>query len=69
LRPKSDVVVTMYTVRRDGMDWRCLGNLPSTPDNASTYDNHFFGLCWLPNGKEISFIYHDKLWKTSADLP
>jgi hypothetical protein len=67
LFPKSDLLVALYTVRRDDTGWRCLGSLPSTNDNEGTFDNRNFRLRWVPGGKQISFVFQDKLWKVNAE--
>jgi hypothetical protein len=66
VRSKSNRVVALYTVRRDGSDWHYLGTMPSTDDNDRTYGDRCFRLRWLPSGQQVSFIYHDTLWKVDA---
>ena len=64
LRPTPHPIVELRTSCLDGSDVHEIGHLDAPKTREDPRPEH---LQWLPDGKQLSFIYKDRLYTVPAD--
>ena len=66
----ADPVVSegIWVSRADGQGMHELGHVPPLPDAGGQHVDQIYGPEWLPDGKQVSFIYKKMLYVVPAEI-
>jgi len=65
---KPTLTESLWVSRTDGRGMYEIGHVPTLLDENGELEECIKAIQWLPDGKQISFVYHGKLYITSAEV-
>lgn len=66
---KPVVTEALWISRADGRGMREIGHVPSSLSAEDNDEYQLEWLQWLPSGRQVSFVYHGKLYLVSTETP